>query len=62
MIAHELGIAESTVKVHLRNIMTKLHASNRTQVASILAGNEQLLARLSGDLEAVSAGNGQASR
>lgn len=62
VIAHELGIAESTVKVHLRNIMTKLHASNRTQVASILAGNEQLLARLSGDLEAVSAGNGQASR
>jgi DNA-binding NarL/FixJ family response regulator len=32
-IAHELGISESTVKVHLRNIMKKLHASNRTQVA-----------------------------
>ena len=32
-IAYELGISESTVKVHLRNIMKKLHASNRTQVA-----------------------------
>ena len=33
IIAFELGISESTVKVHLRNIMKKLHASNRTQVA-----------------------------
>jgi DNA-binding NarL/FixJ family response regulator len=36
-IAYELGIAESTVKVHLRNIMSKLHACNRTQVAYMLA-------------------------
>jgi DNA-binding NarL/FixJ family response regulator len=33
IIAFKLGISESTVKVHLRNIMKKLHASNRTQVA-----------------------------
>lgn len=33
IIAFDLGISESTVKVHLRNIMKKLHASNRTQVA-----------------------------
>ena len=33
LIAYSLGIAESTVKVHLRNIMKKLHATNRTQVA-----------------------------
>jgi DNA-binding NarL/FixJ family response regulator len=33
IIAFELGISESTVKVHLRNIMKKLNASNRTQVA-----------------------------
>jgi DNA-binding NarL/FixJ family response regulator len=33
IIAYELGISESTVKVHLRNIMKKVKASNRTQVA-----------------------------
>ena len=33
IIAYELGISESTVKVHLRSIMKKLNASNRTQVA-----------------------------
>jgi len=36
IIAYELGISESTVKVHLRNVMKKLHASNRTQVAFML--------------------------
>ena len=36
IIAYELGISESTVKVHLRNVMKKLNASNRTQVAFIL--------------------------
>ena len=33
VIAHELNMRESTVKVHIRNIMRKLSASNRTQVA-----------------------------
>ena len=32
-IAHELGLAENTVKVHVRNIMKKLKATNRTEVA-----------------------------
>lgn len=32
-IAHELRMAESTVKVHVRNIMRKLAAKNRTDVA-----------------------------
>lgn len=33
IIAHELKMQESTVKVHVRNIMKKLKAHNRTQVA-----------------------------
>ena len=33
IIAYELGICESTVKVHLRNVMKKLNAKNRTDVA-----------------------------
>lgn len=32
-IAYELGLCESTVKVHVRNIMRKLRATNRTQAA-----------------------------
>jgi DNA-binding NarL/FixJ family response regulator len=32
-IAYELGLSESTVKVHIGNIMKKMHASNRTEVA-----------------------------
>ena len=31
LIAFELGMSESTVKVHVRNIMRKLSATNRTQ-------------------------------
>jgi DNA-binding NarL/FixJ family response regulator len=33
VIAYELNMRESTVKVHVRNIMKKLSAKNRTQVA-----------------------------
>ena len=33
LIAHELHMCESTVKVHVRKIMKKLKATNRTQVA-----------------------------
>ena len=33
VIAYELNMCESTVKVHVRNIMRKLKARNRTQVA-----------------------------
>jgi DNA-binding NarL/FixJ family response regulator len=31
VIAYELGMSESTVKVHVRNIMRKIGATNRTQ-------------------------------
>jgi two-component system nitrate/nitrite response regulator NarL len=33
MIARELDLREGTVKVHLRHLMRKLNASNRTQLA-----------------------------
>jgi DNA-binding NarL/FixJ family response regulator len=33
IIAYELNLCESTVKVHIRNIMKKLKAKNRTEVA-----------------------------
>ncbi len=33
IIAYELQLCESTVKVHIRNIMKKLNATNRTEVA-----------------------------
>ena len=37
-IAHELNMCESTVKVHVRNIMKKLKAKNRTEAALIVNG------------------------
>jgi two-component system nitrate/nitrite response regulator NarL len=39
IIARELGIAEATVKVHLKNLMRKLSTTNRTQVAIWAQGN-----------------------
>jgi DNA-binding NarL/FixJ family response regulator len=33
IIAYELNLCESTVKVHIRNVMKKLKATNRTEVA-----------------------------
>jgi DNA-binding NarL/FixJ family response regulator len=41
IIAYELNMRESTVKVHVRNIMKKLNATNRTEVAYL---TNQLLA------------------
>jgi DNA-binding NarL/FixJ family response regulator len=38
LIAHELDMCESTVKVHVRHIMKKLGATNRTQVAYLTKG------------------------
>ena len=38
IIAYELGMRESTVKVHIRHIMRKLNARNRTQVVLLTNG------------------------
>lgn len=48
IIAYELKMQESTVKVHVREIMKKLKVTNRTE-AALRAG--QLLAELDGDTE-----------
>jgi DNA-binding NarL/FixJ family response regulator len=37
-IAYELNMREGTVKVHVRNIMKKLKAKNRTEVAVLTSG------------------------
>jgi DNA-binding NarL/FixJ family response regulator len=50
-IARRLGLKEGTVKVHVRQIMRKFGATNRTQVAVVCAndeGNEKLV---TGDFE-----------
>ncbi len=50
VIAYKLGLSEGTVKVHLRNIMRKLKAKNRTEVAiksqTMHIDNEQTFSRL----------------
>ncbi len=45
VIAYELSLQESTVKVHVRQVMRKLRASNRTQVAIIAAGDARMSVR-----------------
>jgi DNA-binding NarL/FixJ family response regulator len=50
VIAYELNMCESTVKVHVRNIMRKLKAANRTDAAikaqtSLTASSESITAR-----------------
>jgi DNA-binding NarL/FixJ family response regulator len=42
IIAYELNMCESTVKVHLRNIMKKLRARNRTEAAFMINEAMQL--------------------
>ena len=49
-IAFELKIHESTVKVHVRNIMKKLGARNRTQVAYLASTQFPALAQWGEDI------------
>ncbi len=41
-IADELAISANTVKVHVRNIMDKLHAHTRQQAVSLIQGENLL--------------------
>ena len=50
IIAHELNMRESTVKVHVRNIMKKLKAKNRTEVAFMTNGRALAARPLYNDL------------
>ena len=56
VIAYELNICESTVQVHVRHIMKKLDAKNRTAVA-VQATDILSRAGLRGDKALASAGN-----
>ena len=40
VIAYNLGVAESTVKVHVRHIMQKLNVTNRTQAVLKMMGEK----------------------
>jgi DNA-binding NarL/FixJ family response regulator len=42
-IARGLVIAESTVKSHVKNILRKLTATNRTEAVCVYCGAKQLL-------------------
>lgn len=50
VIARRLGMSETTVKVHVRHIMRKLGASNRTH-AAVLVCNARSLAEWPGGIE-----------
>ena len=42
LIARELKIAESTVKVHVKSLLRKLHVKNRTQAAMVAVGDRRI--------------------
>lgn len=48
IIANDLLMSESTVKVHVRNIMRKLNATNRTEAAYKLHGGADVVPALRG--------------
>lgn len=48
IIAYDLQISEATVKVHLRNLMRKLHVTNRTQVAMRFGAAEPEIVKSNG--------------
>ena len=59
-IARQLVITENTVKVHLRNILEKLHLRNRQQAAAFAISSG--LVRLPAEYNGAPSGNGTAHR
>lgn len=49
IIAHRLGMSQSTVKAHVHNIIAKLNVSNRTEAAVAARRNGPLLSITAGD-------------
>jgi two-component system, NarL family, nitrate/nitrite response regulator NarL len=47
-IARELGLAEATVKVHIKSVLRKLGASNRTEAAIWMAKHRKTTADING--------------
>lgn len=41
VIARELGVAEATVKVHVKSVLRKINVSNRTQAAVWTKNNQK---------------------
>ena len=41
LIARALGLAESTVKIHVQNVLKKLHLNNRVQAAVFAVGQDR---------------------
>jgi two-component system, NarL family, nitrate/nitrite response regulator NarL len=48
VIARELGLSEATVKVHIKNVMRKLGASNRTEAAIWMTKHRRMVEDING--------------
>jgi two-component system nitrate/nitrite response regulator NarL len=48
IIARELGLSEATIKVHIKNVLRKLGASNRTEAAIWMTKHRRLSANMNG--------------
>jgi DNA-binding NarL/FixJ family response regulator len=47
IIAHELKLSQSTVKIHIRGIMVKMKVKNRTEIVSLYLSNLSLMLLIS---------------
>ena len=56
LIAHKMSLSEHTVKVHVHNLLSKLHVTNRTQAAAAYRGRNSGVAVMSQGPDTPSAG------